>query len=85
MNLTALKFYTTVIWLVPEKLGRTVLVKGMLSGLVNVSYAVKIIYNIFYTCAVKTISFYIVYNVHSVLHSNLAVETGDMAKCQESK
>jgi hypothetical protein len=52
MHLTALKFYTTVIWLVPEKLGRTILVKGMLSGLVNVSYVVQRIYNIFsYLCS----------------------------------
>jgi len=48
MHLTALKFYMAVIWLVPEKLGRTILVKGMLSGLVNVSYVVQRIYNIFF-------------------------------------
>jgi len=53
MHLTALKFYMTVIWLVPEKLGRTILVKGMLSGPVNVSYVVQRLY-FFYTCAVKT-------------------------------
>jgi hypothetical protein len=47
MHLTALKFYRTVIWLVPEKLGRTVFVKGMLSGLVNVSYVVRRIYIFF--------------------------------------
>jgi hypothetical protein len=54
MHLTALKFYRTVIWLVPEKLGRAVFVKAMLSGLVNVSYGVQRIrvYNFFpsYLC-----------------------------------
>jgi hypothetical protein len=48
MRLTALKFSTTVIWLVPEKLGRAILVKVMLSGLVNVSYVVQKIYSIFF-------------------------------------
>jgi len=51
MLLTALKFYTNVIWLVPEKLGRTILVKGMLSGLVNVSYVVQKIYIFLYLCS----------------------------------
>jgi hypothetical protein len=38
---------------VPEKFGRTVFVKGMLSGLVNVRYGVQRIYNFFpsYLCS----------------------------------